>query len=646
MALYIVPGRHKNCFSLRSGFILQGSNQLSGNISKEVAIQMKRCIPVRLSLQALVFSLLLLYGCGNTGGSNNDEAIQDGGSTGGGEVASCNDGIQNQDETGIDCGGSCGLCYAGTTYYVSNGGDDDQDGLSPDSAWRTIDKVNRSTFQAGDAILFRRGDTWREELVIDWSGSENAPITFGAYGTGDKPRILGSERATGWTAVDGHADVWQSTTALAAPQNGHPSSIFFGHADGTTSWGRVQDIHAVNPCGTDFGNLQQEYDWCWQDDAVYVYAPEDPGVRYAFVEVPQRRGAITMQSHDAKEHIAVDGLEMMYGTMYGYNDGWPMDYEVRGLTIQNCHIGYIGIRGGDSAMGLVVWHSDLVVRNNDIHDCGRRSISYNVYTDNGRSTPGLVFENVLFENNFLHNGYHTTGFDISHGDAMFDTFRNFTFRNNYIWDDPADDPTDAPNDFTSMGLYLWSGAGLFADFKVYNNIFKHIKQKSIAVSGVDNLSIYNNTIYGTNPHIGDYRPMVSIGGDNANFRFFNNIVHGTVPGDAFLSRCVYIGSGNTEVTLMDSNLYFQEDLAQVLVYASSTSYRMADWSDYQADTGWDLNSPTPQNPLFMDAENGDFSLQSASAAIDAGRSVADRLTDIYGHSISGVPDIGAMEFQP
>ena len=50
-----------------------------------------------------------------------------------------------------------------------------------------------------------------------------------------------------------------------------------------------------------------------------------------------------------------------------------------------------GIRGGGNAYGLVVSHSDLLVRNNDIHDCGRRSVSYNVYTDNGRSTPDLVF---------------------------------------------------------------------------------------------------------------------------------------------------------------------------------------------------------------------------------------------------------------
>lgn len=602
-------------------------------------------------IMVLAFSLCLAFGCAGGGGSTNEDDVQnedvadseDGAEDG--ETASCDDAIQNQDETGIDCGGICGACYSGRTYYVSNDGDNDDTGLSPEHAWRTIDRVNDDSFEPGDAVLFRRGDEWREELVISWSGEQDAHISFGAYGQGDKPRILGSERAEGWTAVGGYDNIWQSATRLDEPYAGHPSSIFFGHENGTTTWGRVQDIHHVNACGSGFSNLTQEYDWCWEDDTIYVYAPVDPDTKYTFVEVPQRRGAITMKSHNAKEYITIDGLEMMYGTMYGYNDGWPMDDEVRGLVIQNCHVGYIGIRGGDSAMGLVVWHSDLIVRNNDIHDCGRRSISYNVYTDNGKNTPDLVFENVLFENNVLHNGYHTTGFDISHGDAMFDTFRNFTIRNNFIWDDPEDDPTGDPNDFTSMGIYLWSGAGLFTDFKVYNNILKNIKQKSIAVGGVDNLEIYNNTIYGTNPNIGSYRPMVSIGGDNANFKFYNNIVHGTVDSNAFLSRCVYIGSGVTEVTQMDHNLYFQDDPDQVLVYTFSTSYRLADWIDYQDDTGLDLNSPDPQSPRFADAQNDDFRLQSDSPAINAGEAVSERLTDYYGNPIDGTSDIGAVEYQ-
>lgn len=598
----------------------------------------------------LFMAVLCLFAC--PGVSNNPDLPSDG--SGGdldendGEVQpSCADGIQNQDETGTDCGGSCIACYEGATFYVSNDGDDDDNGLSPDRAWKTIDRVNRQpSFQPGDAILFKRGDEWREELVITWSGNENAHILFGTYGDGAKPRILGSELAENWTTVQGHANVWRSARVLDPPFAGHASSIFFGHTDGSTSWGRAQNIDAVNSCGDDFALLGQEYDWCWESGAIYVYAPESPASRYAFVEVPQRRGAITMVSHNPEEYITIEGLEMLYGTMYGYNDGWPMNYEVRGLTIRNCHVAYIGIRGGDSAMGLVIWHSDMLVQNNDIHDCGRRSISYNVYTDNGRDTDGLVFENVLFEDNVLHNGYHTTGFDISHGDQMFDTFRNFTFRNNFIWDDPSDDPSDGLNDFTSMGLYLWAGAGQFINFKVYNNIFKDIKQKSIAVSGVDNLEIFNNTIYGTNPNIGSYRPMVSIGGDNANLRFDNNIVHGRVSGDDFLSRCVYISSsGNTEVASMNNNLYFQDDTDQVIVYVSNQSYRMADWDDYRNTTGWDLNSPSPQNPLFLNAEDGDFRLQSRSEAINNGSSIAGRGSDFFGNSIVGQPDIGAVESQ-
>lgn len=589
-------------------------------------------------------------GSGDSGGDATDTDT-------GGVQASCDDGILNQDEIGIDCGGSCSACFSGTTYYVANSGDNDADGLTPDTAWRTIDRVNGEPgLKPGDAVLFQRGDTWREELVITWSGAPGAPITFGAYGTGDKPRILGSERATDWSPVGGVANVWQSATALDWPRAGygdaHPSSIFFGEKDDSVTWGRVQDIHEVNACGTGFSQLQQEYDWCWESDAIYVYAPEDPDTHYAYVEVPQREGSITMVTHEPQEYIVIDGLELMFGVMYGYNDGWPMRYEVSGLTIRNCHIGYIGIRGGDSAMGMVIWHSDMLVQNNDVHDCGRRSISYNVYTDTSNHPPNQVFDNVLFEGNVLHNGYHTTGFDISHGSAESGTFSDFTFRNNFIWDDPTDDPTEDyavdQNDFTSMGLYLESHAAVFKDFKVYNNIFMYLKQKAIAVSGVDNLQIYNNTLYGMNPNIDNYRAIVHIAGDNENFLFNNNIIHGTVSADLFPARCFLI-SGDTTVVSIDNNLYFQDDDRQALQYVVTTSYYTDDWNQYRADTGWDGNSPAPLNPLFVDAEGGDFHLRwsagAKSPAIDAGRAIDDRTTDFYGNPIVGTPDIGAVEYQ-
>jgi hypothetical protein len=102
------------------------------------------------------------------------------------------------------------------TYYVSNSGNDKNDGLSPSTPWKTIAKVNAmqyngtdtnsalkqanpnnlyidSKFKAGTHILFKRGDKWREKLFVISSGTEEKPVVFGAYGTGSAPIITGSE---------------------------------------------------------------------------------------------------------------------------------------------------------------------------------------------------------------------------------------------------------------------------------------------------------------------------------------------------------------------------------------------------------------------------------------------------------------------
>ncbi len=97
----------------------------------------------------------------------------------------------------------------GTTYYVDNcdvTGNDTNNGTSVSTPWLTINKVNTSSFNAGDSILFRKGCTWREQLTVPSSGSAGSPITFGAYGTGDDPIINGADLitpGTSWTASAG-----------------------------------------------------------------------------------------------------------------------------------------------------------------------------------------------------------------------------------------------------------------------------------------------------------------------------------------------------------------------------------------------------------------------------------------------------------
>ena len=87
-----------------------------------------------------------------------------------------------------------------TTYYVSySDGDDNNTGLSESSPWKTLDKVSRQTFQPGNSILFKSGDTWDGTVRFYGSGTKELPINVGRYGTGGKPVIHGQGAETNRT---------------------------------------------------------------------------------------------------------------------------------------------------------------------------------------------------------------------------------------------------------------------------------------------------------------------------------------------------------------------------------------------------------------------------------------------------------------
>lgn len=81
----------------------------------------------------------------------------------------------------------------GTTYYVSEtDGNDSNSGTGPDDAWQSLEKVNSTTFDPGDRILFRAGDTWTGQLHPKGSGKPDEPIIIDKYGSGSKPLIDGN----------------------------------------------------------------------------------------------------------------------------------------------------------------------------------------------------------------------------------------------------------------------------------------------------------------------------------------------------------------------------------------------------------------------------------------------------------------------
>ena len=75
-------------------------------------------------------------------------------------------------------------------YFVDcSAGNDANTGRSETSAWRTLAKASAALTQPGDSLLFKRGCTWQATLFLRRSGTAELPITVGAYGTGNLPKI-------------------------------------------------------------------------------------------------------------------------------------------------------------------------------------------------------------------------------------------------------------------------------------------------------------------------------------------------------------------------------------------------------------------------------------------------------------------------
>ena len=90
--------------------------------------------------------------------------------------------------------------------------------------------------------------------------------------------------------------------------------------------------------------------------------------------------------------------------------------------------------------------------------------------------------------------------------------------------------------------------------------------------------------------------------------------------------------------LIDYNLWSMP--SPMWAITTDTSYStFASWQNINNQSSHGLIG----NPQFKDFENGDYSLLSTSPCIDAGKPTI-RVKDFNGRTVTGTPDIGAIEF--
>jgi hypothetical protein len=82
-----------------------------------------------------------------------------------------------------------------TDYFVRQNGDDEAGGTSANTAWRTIERVNRARFRPGDRVRFEAASTFAGNLLLsaEDAGTSNAPVVIGSFGEG-RATILAGRR--------------------------------------------------------------------------------------------------------------------------------------------------------------------------------------------------------------------------------------------------------------------------------------------------------------------------------------------------------------------------------------------------------------------------------------------------------------------
>jgi parallel beta-helix repeat protein len=101
-----------------------------------------------------------------------------------------------------------------TNYYLSAAGSDTNAGTSSGSAWKTLEKLNSffPFLNAGDSVLFKRGDIFYGSIIVGKSGTSALPIIIGAYGDGAKPIITGFTKVNDWKNLKNN--IWESTSSI------------------------------------------------------------------------------------------------------------------------------------------------------------------------------------------------------------------------------------------------------------------------------------------------------------------------------------------------------------------------------------------------------------------------------------------------
>lgn len=269
----------------------------------------------------------------------------------------------------------------GITYYVSPNGNDNNNGQSPEQAWKTIQNVTADAgiLKAGDKVLFERKGIYRGSIKAATG------VTYSAYGQGYKPRLYGSLKNY---AVP---EIWKQTSnpSIWALEVGNMSDIGNVVFDHGLAW----TMKRLEP------DIKEDFDIYHnrEEGILYLYFKDgNPATVYNDIEVCSNDHIIWGGQH--MHDITIDNLCIKYCGAHGI----CFAHDSKNITVRNCEIGYIGgsmldetVRYGNG-FEVVDGCCDILVENNWVYQCYDAGI-----THQSSNPAGCVQKRITFRRNLV-----------------------------------------------------------------------------------------------------------------------------------------------------------------------------------------------------------------------------------------------------
>lgn len=521
---------------------------------------------------------------------------------------------------------------AAAAYYVdAQGGDDAASGLDEAHAWRTLDRVNRLTFQAGDRILLRAGSRWTGQLSPKGSGLTGAPITIDRYGTGVAPRIDGAGQVADTVRLV-NQQFWvirSLEVTNQAPATGTPGA-------------NLKDLRGIHVTGNNSSRLES-----LTIDGVYVHDVTGQ-VNWIGGDTADNAPGITFKT-------GWDNSKKTGGIVFDTTVPNPAappatPTTFNGITIQNSVITNTSFAGisikqytGDAPGAVATgWgtrtkpddpkfapHTNIVIRNNHISHPDTAYGCNGIYATNVRH--GLIERNVVYRTG-------TSGIETYFADDV-------TIQSNEVAETKqraggADSNGIDPDKGTTKMVVQYNyshdnGDGVllcqfvFGDVVLrYNVIARNTRyQVYLHSDKASRAAVYNNTIYNTRSQYAIYGYGTSL---TSTYDITNNIIYSTVA-NASLTTSPTVHYHN--------NLYGG---AALPVPSSDTAAIVAD-PRFAATLG--QGTGTPQSGPRLDIAYA-LKVRAGSPAIDRGATISSPGSHDYAGVplFNGRPDIGAFEY--